>query len=348
MAKGKVLVTGGAGYIGSHCLIKLIKNDYEPIVYDDFSNSSKEVFERIERLTGRRPEFYEGDVRDSDSLEKVFRENQIESVIHFAGKKSVLESEKEPLLYFSVNVGGTISLLKTMQKFAVKNFVFSSTATVYGQGDVKCYDEKMPLMPINNYGKSKLMCEHILQSQAKVDKEFNCVILRYFNPVGAHDSGLIGEDPRGIPANLMPYITMVAAGRLDKLRIFGSDYKTRDGTGARDYIHVEDLAEAHISALNYLTKNRGIDIFNIGTGNDTTVLELINAFERTNNIQIPFVFTDRREGDSDSCYACPQKANQLLGWKASKTLEDMCRDAWRWQKMNPNGLTSGKTEIGKV
>ena len=335
--KKKVLVTGGAGYIGSHCLIELIKNDYIPIVYDDFSNSSKEVFARIEKITGLCPQFVTGDIRDIKSLRKVFKDNDIDSVIHLAGKKSVSESEVDPLLYYSVNVGGTIALLKVMKEFSVKKMVFSSTATVYGLGSCNCFSEEMPLAPINNYGKSKLSCEEIIRSYAKTDLDFNAIILRYFNPVGAHESGLIGENPCGLPANLMPYITNVAIGKLKKLKIFGNDYQTRDGTGARDYIHVQDLANAHICALDYLVSANGTEVFNIGTGKDTTVLELLLTFEKVTNIKIPYEIVSRRAGDTDSCYANPSKANLRLNWKATKNIDEMCRDAWNWQRLNPTG-----------
>lgn len=336
-----VLVTGGAGYIGSHCVIKLIEEGYDPLIYDDFSNSSEEVLKRIKDITGTQPRCIQGDIRDQKKLEQSLKNETIFLVMHFAGKKSVSESEKDPLLYYSVNVGGTLTLLNVMEKLNIQNIIFSSTATVYGNPltiPSSGLLETAPLSPINHYGKSKLCTENILQSIADRYPSFGTVILRYFNPVGAHESGLIGEDPKGIPANLMPYIVQVGAGIRKKLNIFGNDYSTRDGTGARDYIHIDDLAAAHIAALNYLKTTRGCNIFNIGTGCNFTVLELLKAFEETNDIKIPYEFSARRSGDSGCCFANPSKANSVLGWRAKKTLSDMCRDAWRWQKNNPNGL----------
>lgn len=333
----KILVTGGCGYIGSHCIVQLIEAGYQPVIYDDFSNSFPEVLERIKIITGVKPTCYKGDIRDTKSLSNVFEKHSFDAVIHFAGKKSVYESEKLPLLYYSVNVGGSINLLSAMEEFGVKKIVFSSTATVYGECGEKGVKETAPLNPINNYGKSKLMFEEVMRETSRKDENWSISILRYFNPVGAHPSGLIGEDPLGIPANLMPYISQVGAKKRDKLKIFGDDYPTRDGTGSRDYIHVEDLASAHIAALKFLENNKGTEIFNLGTGKDTTVLELVNSFSQINNIHIPYEIVERRAGDSAICFADPFKANERLGWVAQKSVDDMCKDAWNWQIKNPNG-----------
>ncbi len=333
----KILVTGGAGYIGSHFVVKLIDAGYQPIIYDDFSNSHKEVLNRIKLITGQDVECVIGDIRDEKKLNQVFLDNQFDSVVHFAGKKSVGESQREPLLYYSVNVAGTLSLLNLMKKHKVARIIFSSTATVYGDAGPVALPESSPLGPINNYGKSKLMAETIMESIAANDRTWSVCILRYFNPVGAHPSGLIGEDPNGIPANLMPFISQVAVGKRDFLRIFGNDYGTRDGTGARDYIHVEDLANAHIAALHYLDNNSGFNVFNIGTGQNTTVLEMVNTFSKVNNVNVPYEIQSRRPGDSGICFADPSKATKEMGWSAKYGLEEMCRDTWNWQKKNPNG-----------
>lgn len=333
----KVLVTGGAGYIGSHCIVKLLQSGFQPVIYDDFSNSSPEALIRVEKLTGIKPIYYEGDIRDFPRLRYVFQKHSFDSVIHFAGKKSVNESEKLPLLYFSVNVAGSITLLELMKEHNVKKIVFSSTATVYGDCGSSGVTESAVLKPINNYGKSKLIFEEVLKEVAAKEKDWSIAILRYFNPVGAHPSGLIGEDPNGLPANLMPFISQVAAGKIDKLRIFGDDYPTRDGTGSRDYIHVEDLVDAHILALAYLDNHHGVEVLNLGTGRDTTVLELVNSFKKVNKINVPFEIVGRREGDSATCFANPAKAQKILNWKAKLTIDDMCKDAWNWQIHNPNG-----------
>ncbi len=332
-----ILVTGGAGYIGSHCVVKLIEAGFCPIIYDDFSNSSLEVLARIEKLTGHKPVCYEGDIRDYVSLNDVFEKHSIDSVIHFAGKKSVNESEKLPLLYFSVNVGGSINLLELMKKHNVKKLVFSSTATVYGDCGSEGVTESAKLQPLNNYGKSKLMFEEVLREVSAKEEDWSIAILRYFNPVGAHHSGLIGEDPTGIPANLMPFISQVAAGKRKELKVFGNDYPTRDGTGSRDYIHVEDLVKAHVLALEYLDHNHGVETLNLGTGTDTTVLELLNSFMKVNKVHVPFSIVGRREGDSATCFADPSKAQKVLHWKAHYTVDDMCKDTWNWQMHNPNG-----------
>lgn len=336
MAK-KVLVTGGAGYIGSHCIVKLLENGYEPIIFDDFSNSSPLVIGRLKEITGCDVPVIQGDIRSEEELERVFLNYDIDSVIHFAGKKSVNESQEKPLLYFSVNTAGSINLLNIMRRHNVKKLIFSSTATVYDSSSKDCLSEEDQLGPVNNYGISKLMFEEVLRATWKSDKTWKMIILRYFNPVGAHESGLIGESPNGIPANIMPFISQVAIGKLPFLNVFGNDYKTRDGTGARDYIHVEDLASGHLNALNQLEKKEIFEIINLGTGNNTTVLELIKAFEKANNVSIPYKITSRRPGDSGACYANPKKAEKVLHWVAKKNIEDMCRDAWNWQCKNPNG-----------
>lgn len=335
----KILITGGAGYIGSHFLIKLLDNVYEPIVFDDFSNSNPKVFDRIKQITGQKINWLEGDIRDCKKLKELFKSHNFESVVHFAGKKSVKESQEYPLDYYSVNVEGTINLLKTMETFGVRNLIFSSTATVYGENEGAPVTEKDPINPINNYGKSKRMVEIILESLAKADPRWNFCVLRYFNPVGAHPSGLIGENPNGVPANLMPFISQVAIGKRKELFIYGNDYPTRDGTGARDYIHVLDLAEAHLAALKYLEHKIGFDVFNIGTGNNTTVKEMVDTFSSVNNVKIPYRVVGRREGDTAICFASTEKAKKILGWSSSHTLEDMCKDSWNWQSKNPSGYS---------
>lgn len=332
-----VLVTGGCGYIGSHFVVKLIESGMSPIIYDDFSNSSPRCLDRIQEITGIRPLCYQGDIRDPANLAKVFSHHLIDSVVHFAGKKSVNESEKLPLLYYSVNVEGSINLLRQMEKFKVWKLLFSSTATVYGNGCSEAVKEDFPLNPINNYGKSKLMFENVMRELSLKEKNWSFGILRYFNPVGAHQSGIIGENPSGTPANLMPFISQVAAGKRKELKIFGDDYPTRDGTGSRDYIHVEDLVEAHLLVLHYLDKHKGTEILNLGTGRDTTVLELVKAFKEVNDVDVPFSITGRREGDSATCFADPTKAKRLLNWKARYSIKDMCKDVWRWQLKNPDG-----------
>ena len=335
----QILVTGGAGYIGSHFLVELVKQGFEPIVFDDFSNSCIQVFDRIKSITKKNIIWVKGDIRDVKNLKSLFEKNKFDAVVHFAGKKSVKESQDFPLDYYSVNVEGTINLLKTMESFNVRNLIFSSTATVYGENKGDPVTEEDPINPINNYGKSKRMVEIILESLAKADSRWNFCVLRYFNPVGAHPSGLIGEDPNGVPANLMPYISQVAVGKRKKLFVYGDDYPTRDGTGARDYIHVVDLAEAHLAALKYLEHKIAFDVFNIGTGSNTTVKEMIDTFSRVNDVKIPYEVVGRREGDSAICYANTEKAKNVLRWSSSHTLEDMCRDSWNWQSKNPSGYS---------
>ena len=333
----KIFVSGGAGYIGSHFVIKLLEQGYEPFIYDDFSNSSTKVFERIKKITHQDVSWVSGDIRHKKKLSGVFADNEFFAVVHFAGKKSVKESQDAPLDYYSVNVTGSVCLLEVMDRFNVKNLIFSSTATVYGDRNDVALPESSLLNPINNYGKSKRMVEIILESLASSNPKWNFCVLRYFNPVGAHPSGLIGEDPKGLPANLMPFISQVAIGRRDKLFIYGKDYPTRDGTGARDYIHVEDLAEAHISALKYLENSHGYEVFNIGTGKNVTVKEMVKTFSSVNHVNIPFEEVERRPGDTAICYADPGKAKKILKWSSKLTLEDMCRDTWNWQKQNPTG-----------
>ncbi|MBQ3474668.1 MAG: UDP-glucose 4-epimerase GalE [Bacilli bacterium] len=331
---GKVLVTGGAGYIGSHTVVELLNKGEEVVIVDNFSNSKKEVLDNIKKITNKDFNFYEINYLDRTSLEKVFEENDIESVINFAGYKAVGESVSKPLEYYENNIGGAVTLLEVMKKYNVKKFVFSSSATVYGDPEVVPITEECKIGGTTNpYGTTKLFIEQILQDLYKSDNTWDICILRYFNPVGAHESGLIGEDPKGIPNNLMPYITKVAAGILPELSIFGNDYDTKDGTGVRDYIHVVDLAKGHLLALEKLNKeNNGIFIYNLGTGKGYSVLEMVEAFKKVNNIDVPYKMAPRREGDIAECYSDPSKAKNELGFEATKTLEDMCRDGWNYQK----------------
>lgn len=334
----KILVTGGAGYIGSHTCIQLLEAGHEIVVVDNFYNSKYEAVRRIRELSGKDFPFYEADVCDSEAVEKIFSENKIDAIIHFAGLKAVGESVRIPLRYYDNNLTSTLVLLKAMEKHGVKNFVFSSSATVYGNPVSVPITEDFPLSTTNPYGTTKLMIEQILKDIAHADPEFNPIILRYFNPVGAHRSGRIGEDPNGIPNNLVPYITQVAIGKLDHLNVFGGDYPTPDGTGVRDYIHVEDLAAGHVAALKKFEEPHcGLKIYNLGTGHGYSVLQIVEAFRKATGKEIPYVITDRRPGDIPECYADPAKAKAELGWEAKKTLADMAEDSWRWQKQNPNG-----------
>ena len=338
--KNKILVTGGAGYIGSHTCIALHEAGYDIVVYDNLSNSSHEAMNRVSNLIGQPIEFIKGDIRDSESLKKVFTAHQFFGVIHFAGLKAVGESVAKPLMYYNNNVSGTITLLEVMAEYNVKRLVFSSSATVYGDPETLPIDEGFPRSCTNPYGQSKLVVEHILEDLAVSDSDWNLVTLRYFNPVGAHPSGRIGEDPNDIPNNLMPYISQVAVGKLSQLNIFGNDYATIDGTGVRDFIHVTDLAQGHVAALNYLQQQNspvGFLPINLGTGTGTSVLELVTTFSEVSGQKIPYQFADRRAGDIASCYASANKAKQLLGWEANMSITDMCQDTWRWQSMNPNG-----------
>ena len=332
-----VLLTGGAGYIGTHTCIELINAGHTVVVADNFSNSSPKAIERVEEITGKKILLYNIDVCDVEALDKLFAENKIDAVIHFAGLKAVGESCEIPVAYYRNNLDSTLALLEVMKKYSVANFVFSSSATVYGIPERVPLVETMPTGCTNPYGWTKLMNEQILTDAAKADNNLSVVLLRYFNPIGAHESGRIGENPNGIPNNLMPYITQVAAGRLKRLGVFGNDYPTHDGTGVRDYIHVVDLAKGHVKAIDYAKKHKGTEIFNLGTGTGYSVLDIVKAFSKVNNIEIPYDIKPRRAGDIAECYADPTKAYEILGWKAEKTLEDMCRDSWNWQSHNING-----------
>lgn len=334
----KILVTGGAGYIGSHTCISLYEKGYEPIVVDNLSNSSEISLEKIEEICGKKPDFYKADLRDGGALDKIFSEHEITSVIHFAGLKAVGESVKKPLEYYDNNIGGTIKLLEAMKRSNVRNIVFSSSACVYGIPESVPIREDAKTGCLNPYGWTKLMLEQIIKDQQVAWPELNAVILRYFNPVGAHPSGLIGEDPRGIPNNLMPYIQQVAVGRLEKLHVYGNDYPTKDGTGVRDYIHVCDLAGGHVNALDKLAEKPGVVTYNLGTGNGYSVLEMVSAFEKVSGKKIPYVIEDRRPGDAAEVYADPSKARAELGFETKHGIEEMCRDAWNWQSKNPYGF----------
>ena len=337
----KVLLTGGAGYIGSHTYVEMLKAGHEAVIIDNFSNASKLVLKRLETITGRPVCCYDADVRDEDALRRIFSEHQIDAVIHFAGLKAVGESVHKPMEYYANNLDSTLALCRVMQAFGVRRLVFSSSATVYGVTDRVPLVETLPTGCTNPYGWTKYMNEQILQDVAHAYPDWSVALLRYFNPIGAHESGLIGENPVGIPNNLMPYITQVATGKLKELRVFGNDYPTHDGTGVRDYIHVVDLARGHICACEYLMGRTGCEVFNLGTGEGYSVLDLVHTFERVNGIHVPYVITERRPGDIATCYADASKAARVLGWKAEKNLEDMCRDSWRWQKQNPNGYVEG-------
>ena len=332
-----ILVTGGAGYIGSHTSIELIEAGYDIVVVDNLSNSKIEAVKRVESIVNRKITFYKADVCDKDAMRKIFSAHKIDAVINFAGYKAVGESVYKPLEYYENNIYGMLALLDVMREFGVKNLAFSSSATVYGNPHTVPITEDFPLSTTNPYGSTKLFIEYILKDLAKADKEFNIAILRYFNPVGAHPSGLIGEDPNGIPNNLCPYITKVAAGKLEKVSVFGADYDTPDGTGVRDFIHVVDLAKGHVLAVNKLLTGSGLFIVNLGTGRGYSVLEMINAFSKALGREIPYVVAPRRAGDIATCYADPSLAENLIGFKATKTLDDMCRDALNWQMKNPNG-----------
>lgn len=332
-----ILVTGGAGYIGSHTTVELLAAGHEVIILDDFSNSSPKVLDRLKTITGKNIAFYEGSILDKPFLNKIFKENNIEAIIHFAAFKAVGESVKEPLKYYHNNIAGTISLLEVMTENKVKNIVFSSSATVYGMNNISPLTEDMPTSATNPYGYTKVMMEQILNDVAFADKEWSVTNLRYFNPIGAHESGLIGEAPNGVPNNIMPYITQVAVGKLQELSIFGDDYDTPDGTGVRDYIHVIDLAKGHVLALKDNLATTGSHVYNLGAGQGYSVLDLVKTFEKENNVTIPYTIKPRRAGDIATCYANSNKAKEVLGWTAQKTLADMVRDSWRWQSQNPNG-----------
>ena len=326
----KVLLTGSCGYIGSHTLVELLDRGYEVVGIDNFSNSKREVIDNIKKITGKDFAFYEGDVCDKTILEKIFNENKIDIVIHFAGYKAVGESTLKPLMYYRNNIDSTLSLLEVMDEYNCHNFIFSSSATVYGKPHTLPIKENFPLSTTNPYGTTKLTIEYILKDLYKSNNDWNIVILRYFNPVGAHKSGLIGENPNGIPNNLMPYIVKVANKEYDHLNVFGNDYDTPDGTGVRDYIHVVDLAIGHIKAIDDILNNCGLDIFNLGTGNGYSVLDIVNSFEKVNNVEVPYEIKPRRDGDIDACYADPTYAYEKLGFKASHSLDDMCKDSYNY------------------
>lgn len=332
-----ILVTGGSGFIGSHTVLELLEETYQVTVFDNLSNSKKESLNRVEKLTGRSIDFYVADLLDKNSLRKVFSSQAFDSVIHFAGLKAVGESVEKPLLYYQNNVAGTLNLCEVMLEFGVKNLVFSSSATVYGDPESSPITEESPLKSVNPYGATKLIIENILKDLFHSDPSWSIALLRYFNPVGAHESGEIGEDPNGIPNNLMPFVTQVAVGKRDKLNVFGDDYPTKDGTGIRDYIHVKDLAKGHLKALEKITADRGLHIYNLGTGKGSSVLDVVEAFETATGIKIPYEITPRRSGDAAICYADASKAGRELGWRTEKSLLDMCRDAWNWQQKNPEG-----------
>ncbi len=332
-----ILLTGGAGYIGTHTCIELINAGHTAIIADNLCNSSREAVHRVEKITGQKIPFYEIDVCNGDSLRALFSENTIDAVIHFAGLKAVGESCEIPLRYYRNNLDSTLTLLEVMKEFDCHNIVFSSSATVYGIPEKVPLVETMPTSCTNPYGWTKLMIEQILTDASNADPKLSAVLLRYFNPIGAHESGTIGENPNGIPNNLMPYITQVAVGKLSCLGVLGNDYPTPDGTGVRDYIHVVDLAKGHVKAIDYGKSHTGTEIINLGTGKGYSVLDIVKAFSRVNNVEIPYEIKPRRAGDIAECYADPSKALEVLGWKAEKTLEDMCRDSWNWQKNNPEG-----------
>ena len=329
-----ILVTGGTGYIGSHTVVELQQSGYDVVIVDNLINSKVDALEKIAAITGKTPKFYEADVCDRDALVKIFTENKIDAVIHFAGLKAVGESVRKPLEYYSNNIVGTLVLLDVMREFGCKQFVFSSSATVYGANNIAPYTEEMPTSATNPYGQTKFMQEIMLRDIAAANPDMGVALLRYFNPIGAHESGLLGEDPNGIPNNLMPYICKVAVGKLPRLNVFGDDYDTPDGTGVRDYIHVVDLAKGHLAALRYLEKIPGVLTVNLGTGKGSSVLDIVKAFEAASGVKIPYVITDRRPGDIATCYASTDKAKELLGWVAEKSLEEMCRDSWNFISKN--------------
>ena len=333
-----ILVTGGAGYIGSHTCVELLNSGYEVIVVDNLSNSSEISLHRVETITDKTVKFYKADLLDTAAMDQIFSENEIHSVIHFAAFKAVGESVAKPLMYFRNNIAGTVSLCETMVKHDVKNIVFSSSATVYGDPATVPIKEDFPLSATNPYGRTKLMMEEILGDVYVSDNDWNVVLLRYFNPVGAHQSGTIGEDPRGIPNNLMPFVSQVAVGKREKLSIFGDDYPTPDGTGVRDYIHVVDLAGGHVKAIEKLKQKPGLFVCNLGTGQGYSVLEMVKAFEKASGKPVPYEIVERRPGDIAECYAEPTLAKAALGWEATRGLDEMCEDNWRWQSQNPNGF----------
>lgn len=333
-----ILVTGGSGYIGSHTVVELAAAGYDTLIYDNLSNSKKGVLERLGRITGKEPRFVQADVRDRAALREAFSSYPITAVIHFAGLKAVGESVSQPLRYYDNNVNGSICLFETMAEFGVKRLVFSSSATVYGEPATVPIRENFPLAPTNPYGQSKLMVEQLLRDQSVAQPDWHIMLLRYFNPVGAHNSGLIGEDPNGIPNNLFPFVSQTAIGKRKELQVFGGDYPTPDGTGVRDYIHVVDLAKGHIAALAALESRPGVTTVNLGTGQGYSVLDVVRAFERASGRSVPYRIADRRPGDIPTCYADPAYAAEILGWRAELALPAMCADSWRWQSANPDGF----------
>jgi len=335
---GSILVTGGAGFIGSHTCVEILEAGYSVVVLDNLSNSKEESIRRIEQITGRNITFYKADMRDESAVRTIFQEQDISAVVHFAGLKAVGESVAKPLEYYENNINGTFVLLKVMREYNCKTIVFSSSATVYGMNNPVPYIENMPTSATNPYGYTKVMIEQILHDICHADPEFKAVALRYFNPIGAHKSGLIGEDPNGIPNNLLPYIGQVAIGKLKQLSVFGNDYDTPDGTGVRDYIHVVDLAKGHVCALAYAEQHKGFIPINLGTGQGVSVLEMVHAYEKACGHEIPYRITERRPGDIASSYANAERAKELLGWEAHETLDTMCEDSWRFMVRNPNGL----------
>lgn len=340
-----ILVTGGAGYIGSHTCVELLNSGYEIIVVDNLSNSSVESINRVKEITGKQFKFYNEDVLNREALDTIFEENIIDAVVHFAGFKAVGESVAIPLTYYHNNITSTLVLCQVMKKHNVKKMIFSSSATVYGIPEKSPITEKFPLSATNPYGQTKLMIEHIMRDVAFADAQWSIALLRYFNPFGAHESGRIGEDPNGIPNNLMPYVTQVAVGKLKKLNVFGNDYPTKDGTGVRDYIHVVDLANGHVKALEKVLHTTGVNAYNLGTGTGYSVLEMVEAFETVSGKKVPYKITKRRPGDVAVCFADASKAKRELGWEATRELEEMCTDSWRWQLNNKCGYQYSKKEI---
>ncbi len=335
---GKILITGGAGFIGSHACVEFLDAGFSIVVMDNLSNSKEESIRRIEQITGKTVDFYKADIRDKEATRRIFAEQEIDAVVHFAGLKAVGESVAKPLEYYENNIGGTFVLLEVMREYGCKKIVFSSSATVYGMNNPVPYVEDMPTSATNPYGYTKVMIEQILHDLCIADPEFHVVALRYFNPIGAHKSGLIGEDPNGIPNNLLPYIGQVAVGKLEQLSVFGDDYDTPDGTGVRDYIHVVDLAKGHVSAVNYAMDHAGFMPINLGTGNGISVLEMVHAYEKACGKPLNYRIAERRPGDIASSYANASRAKELLNWEAQETLETMCEDSWRFMERNPNGL----------
>ena len=332
-----ILVTGGAGYIGSHTVVELVKENYDVVIVDDYSNAKPEVLNRLKEITGKEVPFHEVNITDKEALRDVFEQHDLDAVIHFAGFKAVGESVSQPLKYYNNNIHGTIVLMELMNEYDVKKIVFSSSATVYGMTNEAPFTEDMPLSTTNPYGTTKMYIEQIIQDQFIADGAWSAALLRYFNPIGAHESGRIGEDPNDIPNNLMPFITQVAVGKREKLSVFGDDYDTHDGTGVRDYIHVVDLAKGHIRALEKVLDSEGVEAYNLGTGTGYSVLDVVKAFESANDVEIPYEIVERRPGDIATSYASSAKAKSELNWEATLGIEEMCRDSWNWQKNNPNG-----------